>query len=141
MEALPFIDEHTVVAGASPEAVWDAAHRSFDHPLTGVARRYADLVGVKGDRPFVVDRAERPVLLALVGEHRFSRYALTFTFEPLGPDRTRMTARTNAVFPGVGGQLYKTAVIRSRAHRVLTRALIRRIARTAGRAQSRPTTS
>ena len=46
METLPFIDEHTVVAGASPEAVWDTLHATFDRPLTGIARRYAQLVGV-----------------------------------------------------------------------------------------------
>jgi hypothetical protein len=132
MEALPFIDEHSVVADAAPEVVWDAVHAAFSRPLTGVTRRYAELVGVQDGQGFVVDTAERPDLLGLVGQHRFSRYALTFTFEALGPDRTRMTARTNAVFPGAAGQLYKTAVIRSRAHRVLTRAMIRRLAARAG---------
>ena len=133
MSSLPYIDEHSVVAQAPPEVVWDTVHRSFDQQLTGISRRYAELVGVPDGRAFVVDRAERPTLLALVGEHRFSTYMLTFTFEQLGPDRTRMTARTNALFPGIGGALYRTAVIRSRAHRVLTRAMIRRLARTAGR--------
>jgi len=131
MEALPFIDEHSVVADAAPQAVWDAVHASFSRPLTGVTRRYAELVGAADGQAFVVDTAEPPTLLGLVGEHRFSRYALTFTLEALGPDRTRLTARTNAVFPGVGGQLYKTAVIRSRAHRVLTRGLLRRLAKRA----------
>lgn len=131
METLPFIDEHSEVAGADAAAVWDAVHAAFDRPLRGLAARYAALVGVEGGRAFVVDRAERPQLLGLVGAHRFSRYALTFTLEPLGPDRTRLTARTEALFPGVGGALYETAVIRSRAHRVLTRAMIRRLARRA----------
>ena len=133
MEALPFIDEHTVIADAAPEAVWDAVHASFTRPLTGVTLRYAELVGAPDGQPFLVDRSERPGLLGLVGSHRFSRYALTFTFEALGADRTRLTARTNAAFPGVAGQLYKTAVIRSRAHRVLTRAMIRRLATRAQR--------
>jgi len=128
MESLPFIDEHHAVADAPSSAVWDAVHASLERPLTGVARRYAELVGAQDGRAFVVDRAERPELLGLVGQHRFSRYALTFTFTALGPDRTRLTARTNAVFPGIGGQLYKTLVIRSRAHRVLTRGLLRRLA-------------
>jgi hypothetical protein len=134
MEALPFIDEHSVIADAAPEEVWDSVNAAFRRPLTGLTRRYAALVGARDGQAFVVDTAERPVLLGLVGEHRFSRYALTFTFEALGPDRTRLTARTNAVFPGAAGQLYKTAVIRTRAHRVLTRGLIRRLA-------SRATTS
>ncbi|MFL6172987.1 MAG: hypothetical protein ACJ716_08840 [Marmoricola sp.] len=131
MEALPFIDEHSVVADAPATAVWDAVHDSFERPLTGVARRYAELVGAQDGRAFVVDRADRPELLGLVGQHRFSRYALTFTFTALGPDRTLLTARTNALFPGLGGQLYKTLVIRSRAHRLLTRGLIRRLAKRA----------
>jgi len=130
MDALPFIDEHSVVTTASPDAVWDSARAFFDRPLTGVSRRYAALIGVPGDRAFDVDRAERPTLLGLTGQHRFSRYALTFTIEPIDAGQTRVTARTNAVFPGVAGQLYKTAVIRSRAHVVLTRAMLRRIART-----------
>ena len=133
MEALPFIDEHSVVADASAEAVWDSVHAAFDRPLTGVTRRYAELVGVRDGQAFVVDTAVRPELVGLIGEHRFSRYALTFTVEPLGPDRTRLTARTNAVFPGIAGQLYKTAVIRSRAHVVVTRGLLRRLAKRASR--------
>ncbi|RNL81262.1 hypothetical protein [Nocardioides marmorisolisilvae] len=127
----PYIDEHSVLADVPADVLWDSVRRTFERPLTGVVRRYAALVGAEGGRAFVVDSAERPGLLGLVGAHRFSRYALTFTFEPLGPDRTRMTARTNAVFPGVAGQLYKTAVIRSRAHRVLTKAMIRGLARRA----------
>ena len=134
MEALPFIDEHSVVADASAEAVWDSVHAFFERPLTGITRRYAELVGARDGQAFVVDTADRPDLLGLVGEHQFSRYALTFTFTPLGPDRTRLTARTNAVFPGLGGRLYQTAVIRSRAHVVITRGLLKRLARTAGRA-------
>ena len=131
METLPFIDEHSVVADVGADRLWDAVHRSFTRPLTGITRRYAEAVGAPEGRPFVVARAERPDLLGLVGEHRFSRYALTFTFTELAPDRTLLTARTDAAFPGVAGQLYKTAVIRSRAHRVLTRAMIRRLAKRA----------
>ena len=130
MEALPFIDEHSVVADAPLEAAWDAVHASFTRRLKGVALRYALLVGAPDGRPFLVDTAERPGLLRLVGSHRFSRYALTFTFEPLG-DRTQLTARTEAAFPGLAGQIYRTAVIRSGAHRVLTRAMIRRLAKRA----------
>lgn len=131
MEALPFIDEHTVVAAAPAGQVWDTVHAAFARPLSGVARRYAALVGAENGQAFVVDRAKRPGLVGLVGRHRFSRYALTFTVDDLGPGRSRLTARTNALFPGLPGQLYKTAVIRSRAHRVLTRAMIRRLARRA----------
>ena len=30
MEALPFIDEHSVLVARSPEAVWDAVRRTFE---------------------------------------------------------------------------------------------------------------
>jgi hypothetical protein len=133
MEPLPFTDEHTVVAKAAPEAVFDAARASLDAPQSGVAGGYARLVGVRGERLFDVARAERPSLLALVGRHRFSRYALTFTMRQVGPMRTELTAHTNAVFPGIGGSLYRALVIRTGAHVVMTRMVLRRIARRAER--------
>lgn len=133
METLPYIDTHTVVSDAPPEAVWESVRAAFDRPVSGLFARYARLVGVRGDRPFVVATAEPGSLLALVGEHHFSRYALTFETKAHGAGGTELSARTDAVFPGVAGQLYKTAVIRSRAHRVLTRAMLRRIARRAER--------
>lgn len=131
MEPAPFVDQHTVTAAASPEAVWDAARSRFDAPLRGTAARYARLVGVEGGRPFAVQTAERPVLLGLVGRHRFSRYSLTLTVRPVGSGRSTITAHTSAVFPGVAGRLYRLVVVDSRAHVLATRWLLRGIARAA----------
>lgn len=131
MEPTPFVDQHTVTAAAPPEAVWDAARARFDAPLRGTAARYARLVGVEGDRPFAVQTAERPVLLGLVGRHRFSRYSLTLTVRPIGAGRSTVTAHTSAVFPGFAGRFYRLLVIDSRAHVLVTRWLLRRIARAA----------
>jgi hypothetical protein len=58
----------------------------------------------------------------LAGRHRFAQYTLTFV---LDPDRLR--ARTQAAFPGVSGRLYRTAVIGSGAHRIVTRRMLRRV--------------
>lgn len=131
MEPTPYVDQHSVTAAAPPEAVWDAAREHLDVPLRGAAGRYARLVGVEGDRLFTVQTAERPVLLGLVGRHRFSRYSLTLTVRPIGPGRSTVTAHTSAVFPGVAGRLYRLVVIDSRAHVLVTRWLLRRIARAA----------
>ena len=133
MEALPLVDERTMVVAASPDATWEAARARLDVPLRGTALRYARLVGIRGDRLFDVERAEAPVLLGLAGQHRFSRYRLTFTMRELRPGTTTLTATTNAVFPGVLGRLYRLAVIDSHAHAVITNRMLRRIARSAER--------
>ena len=133
MDSLPFVDEHTVLVAAPAAATWDAAQARLDVPLRGLAGRYARLVGVRSDRLFDVERAERPVLLGLAGQHRFSRYRLTFTVRELSPTTTALSAATHAAFPGVLGRLYRLAVIDSRAHAVITRGMLRRIARRAER--------
>ncbi len=47
---------------------------------------------------FRVARAERPSLIALKGEHRFSRYTLTLRIEPAEGSSCIVTAETRAVF-------------------------------------------
>ena len=138
MEQLPFIDEHTQRVDASPDAVWAALARAFRgmeraawwarllgcDPLDltpGFAGRTGETVP-----GFRVVESEPGRRLALRGRHRFARYALTFLV-----DREGLRARTEAEFPGVSGKLYRAAVIGSGAHRVVTRRLLRRIARAA----------
>lgn len=130
METLPFVDDQSVEVARPVEAVWESVRAWADRPARGLVRRYARLVGVttSGDRLFDVDRAEEPVLLVLVGAHRFARYRLTLTLVGTGAARTRLTASTHAAFPGVLGSAYRTAVIRTGAHAVVTRGLLRRIA-------------
>ncbi len=133
MDHVPIIDEHTRVVDASATATWQAASDLLDVPFQGIAGRYARVVGVKSDRLFTVERSAAPYLLGLTGEHRFARYALTFSLRSLGPARTAITAHTSAAFPGIAGRLYRLAVIDSRAHVLATRYLLRRIARRAER--------
>ena len=53
-----------------------------------------------------------------------SNYALTFVFYG-----DRLRARTHAAFPGILGRLYRAAVIGSGGHRLMTRRLLRQVAR------------
>jgi hypothetical protein len=73
---------------------------------------------------FRVVEAEPCRRLALRGRHRFSNYALTFVL-----DGDRLRAQTHAAFPGVLGRLYRAAVIGSGGHRLVTRRLLRQVAR------------
>ncbi|MBO9522575.1 MAG: hypothetical protein J7518_13640 [Nocardioidaceae bacterium] len=129
--ALPYVDEHTVLVDASAAATWCATAAFFDRRLGPFAGRYAKLVGVRGERPFEVDRADPPGYLGLVGEHRFSRYELVFLVEETGDGRARLTARSSAEFPGVLGKAYRAAVIGTRFHVLAVETMLRRIARSA----------
>ena len=141
---LPRIDEHTVEVEASPEATWRALvdwieDSSHGRRRTQFARALgcdpAQASGAPGDQGstlpgFRVARSVPPRELALEGGHRFSEYSLRFDIE--GQDGLSLcTATTHAAFPGLSGQLYKTAVIRSRAHRLLTKRLLDGLARRA----------
>jgi hypothetical protein len=136
---LPFVDEHAVLVDAAPDSVWDVLGRSL--PGSGPARLYIAAVGgqprtAQGDPlvegstlpGFAVRTAEPGRRLVLAGRHQFSTYALTFTLEDR-PDGTRLSARTDAVFPGVLGRLYRVAVISSGAHGFVVRRWLRAIGR------------
>ena len=84
---------------------------------------------------FRVASADPPRRLALEGRHRFSRYSLTFEIEPAG-DGSRVRAVTHAEFPGLRGTLYRAAVVGTGGHRIVTRRILKSIARRAERAHS-----
>ncbi len=145
---LPFLDQHETLAAASADEVFDAAVRVFYRRLNSpVARAYAWLVRAEPRRPtgdsgfavgdvfaaFRVDECERPSRVVLAGRHRFAMYRLTFTCVAHGAGATRVAIRTDAAFPGVLGSLYRLVVIRSGGHVVVTRQLLRSIARSAAR--------
>jgi hypothetical protein len=145
--ALPLIDEHELDVNAPPEAVWDALTRWTSHDWSPGARHFAALLGteqtaVSGDPGavgstlpgFEVVRARPPAELALRGRHRFSDYSLDFEVGESGDGRSSLRAVTHAAFPGLRGQLYKTAVIRSHAHVLATKRILRSVARRAERA-------
>ncbi len=135
---LPYIDEHSRRIDASPDAVWAALSSVLGRDrgagalarILGCdpARGTASFAGRPGDAVpgFRVVDAEPGRRLALRGRHRFARYALTFVL-----DGDRLRATTHAAFPGVLGRLYRAAVIGTGAHRLVTRQLLRQIARAA----------
>jgi hypothetical protein len=139
VEHLPHIDEHSVDVGASPEAVWSAllgvVEGSFGSDRTGRVARLLGCVDVDagGPRPlaagsafpgFHVEVAHELRELGLAGSHRFSHYALIFRLEEAGDGRTSLRAETRATFPGIKGAIYKTLVIGTRGHVLVTRRLL-----------------
>jgi hypothetical protein len=138
-ERLPHIDEHSVEIAASPAAVWPALSRvaagSFGSPATSRVARLLGCADIEssGAGPleagsafpgFHVEAAQPGELLALAGSHRFSDYALIFRLDDLGDQRTRLRAETKAIFPGLKGGIYRTLVIRTHGHVLVTRRLL-----------------
>jgi hypothetical protein len=140
LEQLPYIDEHTQPMTVPADVVWTALVSVLRRHMGG-SRRVARILGcdpAEGTAGFTgrtgeavpgfrVAECEPGRRLVLRGRHRFSRYALTFVL-----DGDRLCARTHAVFPGVLGWLYRSLVIGSGAHRVVTRRLLRQVGRAAG---------
>lgn len=147
LEQLPPIDEHAIEIDAPAEAAWAALFPTLERALTRPASmRFAKLIGcevteVSGDRRhpggtlpgFTVSRSIAPVMLVLIGEHRFADYALVFRIDLLPGQRSRVRAETRASFPGRAGRLYKLAVIGTRSHVLVVRSMLRAIKRRAER--------
>jgi hypothetical protein len=131
---LPYIDTHTVTVAAASEEAFDAVAQTIPRAGSrGPFSVYARLVGAEGGKAFSVAASERPVELVLTGRHRFSRYELAFQFAPRGPASTVVSATTRAAFPGVGGRLYRAAVIGSGGHRLAMHAMLAGLKRRAER--------
>jgi hypothetical protein len=147
-DALPYVDEHTIVVDARPDDAWRGLLRTLDRSfaLPGAAG-YARLVRcaectASGPRPlaegstvpgFRVTAATPGRELVLAGRHFFSSYALTFRLDPVGAEQTRLRAESRAAFPGVAGGIYRTLVIGTGGHAVGMRRLLTAIRRTAVR--------
>jgi hypothetical protein len=146
IDPLPYVDTHTTVVTADPDAVWRAIGEVLDgSPGACLQDGYARVIGcadrtASGPRPlrvgstvrgFRVSAARAGRELGLTGRHRLSRYALTFRLEPCGPGRTRVSAETRAVFPGPAGALYRMLVIGSGAHASVMRRLLTTVGRRA----------
>ena len=146
IEGLPYIDEHAVGVHATERETWEALlatlPRVFDTPRsrrTGSLLRVehpergGDLGVIGSTLPgFVCARAVEPSVLALLGEHRFSRYALIFRAERTASG-TRLRAETRAEFPGTKGRVYRALVIGTRGHALVVRRILRAVKREAER--------
>jgi hypothetical protein len=146
---LPLLDEHEVPAEASPEEVWTAIPEALRAACDRSRARWLAALLACDERGsgafdagsgetlagFRVARSDPPRRLALEGRHRFSRYRLTFEIEPGGAG-SRVRAVTHAEFPGLRGALYRAAVVGSGGHRIVTRRILKSIARRAERAHS-----
>jgi hypothetical protein len=139
MDDLPFVDEHSQHLDMPADATWSALLRVLRRQSRGttpLARLLGcepeqgtpEFTGKLGDSVpgFRVVEVEPGRRLELRGRHRFAQYALTFI---LGDASLR--AQTHAVFSGIVGRLYRTAVIGTGVHRVVTKAILRRVARSA----------
>jgi hypothetical protein len=138
---IPYVDEHTVRVDAPAAAVWRALGASL---RGGRGGRLASVVlGIVPDRAsgdpltsdatipgFAVRDAVAGHRLALEGRHRFSEYSLVFTLDERD-GVTDLTARTDALFPGLRGRAYRLLVIGTGGHRLIVRRWLRRIGRSA----------
>lgn len=141
LQELPSIDEHSIEIDAPAEAAWAALFPTLSRTLDNrTSRRVCraldcrdqiaegDLHHPGGTLPgFVVARAVAPVMLALMGEHRFSNYALVIRIDLLPGQRCRVRAETRAHFPGAKGRAYKLLVIGTRGHVLVVRRLLRSV--------------
>lgn len=141
--SLPYIDEHSVTVAASPATAWRPLTEVVDATLcAGWVRPITQALGCEetaatGPRPLKSSStvpgfhvvADEPRELALLGRHRFSDYALILRVDDLGNATARVRGETRAVFPGLMGSLYRTAVIGSRGHAVVVRYILRAIKR------------
>ena len=144
IERLPYVDEHAIGVHATERETWDALLETLPRVLdTALARRVGSLLGVEHRDPlgevgtigstlpgFVCARAVEPSVLALLGEHRFSRYALIFRVERTSGG-TRLRAETRAEFPGGKGRAYRALVIGTRGHVLGVRRMLRAVKRRA----------
>jgi hypothetical protein len=149
IETLPPVDEHSIAVDASPEEIWAALLAVLDRGFTtrpaarALARSLGCVPAESSGEPgeigstvpgFIVTRAVRPAVLALMGEHRYSRYALVFTITERPEATPLLAGETRAEFPGRKGRTYRALVIGTRGHVLVTTSLLRSIRRRAERA-------
>lgn len=142
-DALPLIDEHTVVIPAPVDEVWPSLLDTVDRPGSRPLTLYTSLIGCEattasGPRPlaegatipgFRVAVAIPQQELTLEGRHRFSNYALTYRLEPHGRGSSRLRAESRADFPGLGGRAYRLLIVGTRMHVVAVRRILNAVRR------------
>ena len=147
IESLPYLDRHTVTVRAGARTTWDAlvatergfgrgrARQSVSRALGAAHTEVAGKAGEIGSTipGFVVARSIAPAVLALLGRHRFSRYALVFRIVEDPNGHSELSAETRAEFPGAKGSVYRTLVVGTRGHVLATRGILSAVRRRAER--------
>lgn len=145
---LPFIDEYDTAVPATPEVTFDALAALVGRSFTGAPGRvFTALLGCahRGSsyslppqagqelNGFRVAEAQRPHRLILEGRHRFASYRLGFAIETASEGGVRLSARTDAAFPGLAGGVYRVFVIGSGAHALIAKRMLAGVAHKAAR--------
>ena len=147
IESLPYVDEHSVSIAAPADVVW----RSLLDVVCGITsgrakgpvtralgcaqtEHHGEPGRIGSTIPgFIVTRAVPPAVLALMGEHRFSRYALVFRIDETLAGPVTLRAETRAEFPHKRGTAYRALVIGTRGHVLATKSILRAVRRRAER--------
>ena len=148
---LPFIDEFDTTVEASASLVFEATARTVGGSFEGpAARAFSGLLGcvhrgtsytvppVGGQEAngFRVASVRPPTRLVLEGRHRFAVYRLSFFIAPLTEWRSHLRARTDALFPGFKGAVYRALVLGTGGHEIVVRRMLAVVARRAERLES-----
>jgi hypothetical protein len=142
------VDEHGVDIAANADRVWDAlaryvggtgSRRMTRQIAAGLqcmpAERRGTIPRIGATIPgFIVTRSVPPAVLALMGEHRFARYALIFRIDESLAGPVRLSAETRAEFGGARGRAYRALVIGTRGHVIAVHSILRSVRREAERA-------
>ncbi len=147
LEGLPSIDEHGVLVLAPRNVVWGALVDTLRGFSSRGRERGARVLGcaetgTSGDPNrigstmpgFVVTRVVEPAVIALAGQHRFSRYGLIFSLDETKDDQTLLRAETRAEFPRLSGSIYRTLVIGTHGHVLAVNRMLRAVKKRAERA-------
>lgn len=132
---LPYVDMHATTVAASPEVVGQALRDYVARVLDlGERTPFTRLLGAEPRAGFTIAEDVLGERLTLVGRHRFADYRLEFEIvEGLQGD-SQLRALTYAAFRGLPGRAYRTAVIGSRLHVLVTRRMLASVRRRAGQA-------
>lgn len=146
IESLPFVDEHFIDVAATPEEVWEALLETLGEMGEGRSASFSRALGCAQTETrgpigrigstipgFLVTRSVPPVVLALMGQHRYSRYALIFRIVEKPSGLILLSAQTRAEFSGRKGRAYRGLVVGSRGHVLVTTSLLRSVRRRAER--------
>jgi hypothetical protein len=127
---LPFVDEHGLTFRADEGEVWPALVGYVTALTRSRHRLLSRLLGTVPESGFEIVATAPHEEVTLVGRHRFASYRLVFR---VGSEReqVRVTADTFASFPGLRGRVYRILLMRTRAHQVATRRMLREIRRRA----------